>query len=221
MDRQLLHSLTTYSDGSYDVLRAQEIIPPVPNLFVVRWDDELTEYNYMSRTAAPTWGWGRQTPAVFRFFPVMREDAGDFRVNLETVEAFTHVINPTDKLWDYYTGHSAGIFNTHDVPEGESSGWPKQMYVVMSGNYLKGLEIVGNWLKFETLTVPQMAPEGAGELHLTHPHHVHHWSVVGINAAGLTTHAEIVNAGVVHYPCVSKEGFGFIPMRYVRAVPNV
>lgn len=184
-------------------------IVPTSGLWRVRRDDEIEEFNFMSRTMAPDYDvdtFGIQTPAVFRYYPVAKEDAGDFRTNVSTLESLFLALNgwSYDKF-RYLTGNKTAQFN--------GQGWPQMAYILMSNNYLMG-DIVGDFLRFQTLTINS---DFEGMNHNTHPEFIHLFSIVGFRY-GSTYVTNNTPQGYISYPLMSKEGVCYIPKRLVIQV---
>lgn len=191
-----------------------QVQEPAGNLWQVRGDEELEEFGYKSRTIAPDWsGVGLQTPSVFRFSPEPIAKPGDYRVDVSAwAGVFTGLQGETD-LDDprtrYLVADWTALFNR--------TGWPKLQYLTMSRNYLRG-EQAGDYLKFETLRVDQVGL-AAGMTYLSHPHFIHRFDVVGWSRAyEKTYHTWTTPQGFLYWPLVTREGYGYIPIRYVRKV---
>lgn len=179
-----------------------------PVLYRVRGDEELAEFGFKSRTAALDWvGVGPQTPSVFRFYPVPRDGAGDFRVDISSLEAFcrNNLLGGYQDKWDYWTWDQRAQFN--------GTGWPMLAYLTMSGNLLEGVQ-EGDFLRFKTLTIASAMQDMR---YATHPQFIHRFDIVGWHSPSKTTyHTSNTPKGFIDWPLVTKEGFAFIPMRYVR-----
>jgi len=179
-------------------------------LWRIRGDEELAEHNFMSRTASESWGWGPQTPSVFRYFPVPREEAGDFRVRMSPMQAVLCVLNGETQLTDpktaYLVSPITAIYN--------NTGWDRQAYITMSRNLLKGMA-VGNFLEFETLTPFSNV---TGMTYASHPFFIHKFDIVGITAGSVTYHTWNTPRGEIYYFLVTNEGKAYIPLKYVARV---
>lgn len=193
------------------LLRFEVVDSDTPgNLWQVRGDEELDEFHKESRTS-PTNGFGKFpcTPSVFRFFPVPREDAGDFRVNVLSLERAFLALNGEDSMEDpkarYFTQLTTGLYN--------NSGYPNQAYITTSRNKLRGVE-EGKFLWFETLTP---ASNVEGMTFETHPHFVHKFDLVCWKDEA-THHKFATPQGEICYYLVTEEGFAYIPLKYVRQV---
>ncbi len=180
-------------------------------LWVVRGDEELEEFNHMSRTADPDWHFRPQTPSVFRFenkfFDVTKRNPTDFKVDISPLDWEIRRLNEHHKKKiARLFGEGTALFN---------SGWPKQGYLVMSSNILKEIEVVDGLLKFSTVT-PQMDVS-----HFTresHPWFVMRWDLVTHKKVGgeiITKHV-LDKTGEIYWFLCTKEGAGFIPLRWVR-----
>lgn len=204
---QLLHSLNVFSDGSVSE------IPQASVLYRVRWDDEIEEFGYKSRTASEDWAWGPQTPAVFRHYPILKDGAGDFRIDVSPIESFIRALNGNDpRKFDYWCDIKTAQFN--------STGWPYMAYITMSGNTLRGRRILRDnqnveMLEFETLT---LATIQSGMNHDADPDFIHRFGIVGVDGSGRTYHTNNTPQGIIDYPLVTEEGICYIPMKYVIRV---
>ena len=180
-------------------------------LWVVRGDEELEEFNFMSRTGAPDWAFLAQTPSVFRFenkfFDVTKRDPTDFKVDISPLDAEIRRLNEQHekKIARLYSQGTA-LFN---------SGWPKQGYLVMSSNILKEIEVVGGLLKFSTVTPQTDVSQFTRE---SHPWFVMRWDLVTLkkeNGKTVTKHV-IDKFGEIYWFLCSKEGAGYIPLKWVK-----
>ena len=180
-------------------------------LWVVRGDEELEEFGFMSRTAAPDWGFLAQTPSVFRFerewFDVTKRDPTDFKVDISPLDAAIRKLNENHekKIARLYARGTA-LFN---------SGWPKQGYLVMSSNILKEIEVVDGLLKFSTVT-PTM--DVSQFTRVSHPWFVMRWDLVTLKKVdGKTVTKHVLDkTGEIYWFLCSKEGAGYIPLKWVR-----
>lgn len=176
------------------------------------WDDENPDWGYKCRTQSEDLATSNP-PAVIRYYPIMREGAGDYRVNLQTPvdwRQFVIDLNGGDvQKFDYWTGSARAQFNT--------TGWPLFAYVGMCGNIINVLEFIGGWAKFETLKQTDLA-RAQGMNRLTHPHLIHTFTCVGWDSKTKTTKhiwSTGTPRGEVFYPLVTREGYAYIPKRHV------
>jgi hypothetical protein len=182
--------------------------------FRFAWDDEISSYNYKCRTQMPQDDPinSDNPPAVLRFFPIMRE-GGDYRVNLTKdpswrwQETVTDYLNGGDaQKFGYWTGPSRAQFNT--------TGWARMAYLGMCGNEVNVLERVGGWVRFETLKPTDwLRARDLNEGTL-----MHRFTCVTWDRETQTTKRIFSTGtprGVVWYPVVTWEGFGWIPERFV------
>lgn len=199
-----IHSLSVLSDGSL-----QESTSVPAQLWRIKRDEELAEFNYMSRTGAETWTLNPQTPSVFRFYPLMKEGAGDFRVHMSPLATALFALNGENSLADpktsYLVADNSGLYN--------NTGWDLQAYISTSDNLLKG-SLINGWLEFETLT---NGSDVTGMTHATHPHLVHSFDIVGITSLGVTYHT-IPPPGVIYYYLTTNEGKAYIQEKYVERI---
>lgn len=189
------------------------IILPPSSLYRTLWDDEIEEFGFASRTASETWNLGPQTPAVFRHYPVLKDGAGDFRIDVSPIEPFIRALNGNDpRKFDYWIDVETAQFN--------STGWPLMAYITMSGNLLRARRIVHDnqnveMLEFDTLT---MATIQDGMNHDANPDLIHRFGIVGVDRYGVTYHTNNTPQGIIDYPFVTEEGICYIPTRYVAKV---
>ncbi len=192
--------------------------PPTPEtgIFRIIWDDENPEFNFKSRTETKGWGNLKAPPAVYRFYPKMvsnpNKKQGDFRVDITDWKQPIIALNGGSiKKFNYLTGKQRAQFNF--------TGFPKMAYLVMSGNLVKG-EVIGNWLKFETFK-PTDVSKIKGMTYRTNPYLIHSFHCVKYDKKLKKTIHVLstgTNHGEVFYPLISKEGYGYIPLKYVRKV---
>lgn len=181
--------------------------PKVAGMYVVRGDEELTKFDFQSRTLAADWGYLKQTPAVHRFERTARLPQSDYRVDISPLDAAIRNLNGNhkNKMARLYSSGTA-LFNR--------TGYPKQQYLVMSKNILKPMAIEGNYLKFETL---KSSSNVAGMTCQTHPHFVMRWVLVTTDAEGRTVYT-IDRYGEIYWYLTTNEGYGYIPLEWVKLV---
>lgn len=202
--------------SEYFLLGDKKFVPEFTELRVV-WDDENPDYDFKSRTQSEDLA-TPNPPAVYRYYKHPIEKEGDFRVNMETPYNWKDAIIALNgggyvgqRRWEYLVGDNRATYNM--------TGWPKQAYLSMSSNILRGEEI-GNWFFFQTLKQSDL-PNVVGMTIQTHPHFVHRFTCVGWNNTTKTT-KHIMSTGTqwgdVFFYLVTVEGFGFIPRRHVIEV---
>lgn len=196
----LTKRITTFSDGSFGI----EAFPK----YRIAWDDENPDYNFKCRTQMSDWNGVASPPAVYRYYPVMKEDAGDFRVDISAwKDFFIKLNNDIDgRKFEYWTGIERAQFN--------NTGWAQFAYLGMSGNRLIG-EPVGDWFRFVTLK-PTDLSMAQGMTRATHPFFIHTFTCVGFKD-GETVRIMSTNTdrGIIDYPLITKEGFAYIPLKHV------
>jgi hypothetical protein len=195
-------------------LRRTPVQPALPgDVWRVCWDDENPDWNYKCRTQFEGYHGPDNPPAINRFAPAALpagQRIGDYRVNIEGWKQFFLDLNGGDyQKFEYWTHPDRAQFN--------STGWPQLAYLVFSGNELRG-ERVGEWFKFETLK-PGDVGRAAGMTLATHPHLIHRFTCVTWKD-NETVHIPHTGTprGDVHFPVITKEGYGFIPFRNVVRV---
>jgi hypothetical protein len=173
--------------------------------FRFAWDDELADYGYKCRTQSPGFIGPDNPPAVLRFAPSIlpaNQGIGDYRVNLtkdpswrwkETIIELNGGGEVGERAWGYLVGPSRAQFNT--------TGWAQG----------------GGRAKFETLKPSDwLRARSLREGQLIHRFTCTSWNAetqttVRINSTGTPR-------GIVWYPVVTWEGYGWIPERFVVAV---
>ncbi len=189
-----------------------KIPQPAMNLYRIVWDDENPDYGFKCRTQSGSWTGPDNPPAVMRYYPIMREKAGEFPVDLSDPydwKPFVIRLNDNDEHKFYYwCGKERAQFN--------KNGWPMFQNVGMSGNTLQG-EQVGNWFRFETLK-PSDLSKAWNMSRVSHSWFIHTFTCVTWDARTRTT-KHIFSTGTpvgsVDYPLVTNEGFAYIPLRHV------
>ena len=193
------------------------VTTPLPDgleLVRVVWDDENPDWSLKCRTQDPGFVGPKSPPAVNRFYPKGREDGGDYRVNLAKPYDWKNGIISLNgggsegvRRWQYLTGPGRAQYN--------STGWPRQAHLAMSGNKLRG-KFIGEWFEFETLKQNDLTRAQTMTIE-THPHLVHRFTCVGWQF-GKTKHIESTNTarGQVYYFLVTEEGKAYIPRRHVK-----
>jgi hypothetical protein len=189
--------------------------------FRLAWDDELSDFSYKCRTQSPGFIGPDNPPAVLRFAPSIlpaNQGIGDYRVNLtkdpswrwkETIIELNGGGEVGERAWGYLVGPSRAQFNT--------TGWAQMAYVGMCGNEVRVLDRQGGWVKFETLKPSDwLRARSLQEGQLIHRFTCTSWdaetqTTVRINSTGTPR-------GIVWFPLVTWEGYGFIPERFVVAV---
>lgn len=204
--------------NEYFIFNGKKFVEDVveqPSRYHFAWDDQNPDYGYKSRTQQPDWPESLpRPPAVMRYYPIMREQAGDFRVNLETPYDWKPVfmkLNQNDQQkFNYWTAPGRAQFN--------NQGWPKFMYVGMSGNYINVLEKIGDWYKFETLKQSDVS-RAMTMTRESHPHLIHSFHCVAyVNHQTVRIESTGTPRGIVLYPMVTNEGFAYILARHVVKV---
>jgi hypothetical protein len=188
----------------------QEVIYPPRFRFV--WDDECIDYRFKSRTLDPDFVGPSNPPAVYRFYPQMAE-TGDYRVNLEKDASW--------QWWDTFAILNGGDYSDAEYLAGagraqfNTTGWPRMAYLGMSGNEIRILARVGEWVRFETLK-PTDWLRARSMTRVSHPYFIHSFTCVSWKD-GRTVRIESTGTprGIVYYPLVTWAGYAYIPARHV------
>ena len=175
----------------------------------------MSDWNFACRTQYPGNTISTDNPpAVLNFYSV-RNEADRQRINLEKDPTWRWketviALNGGDvRKFDYWVGPTRAQFN--------DTGWARLAYVGMCGNEIKVLETVGDWVRFETLK-PTDWLRARSMTRATHPHLIHSFHCVTWDPKTRTTvHIESTGTarGIVLYPLVTWEGYGWIPARNV------
>jgi hypothetical protein len=176
-------------------------------LWIVRGDEEMSEYNFRSRTLDPVWianGYLRQAPCLFRYDKSPVDNKNDWRVDISPLDtSIRRINNHNDDVVRYLYSPVSGLFNR--------TGFPMQQYLVMAFNFLKEISVDANYLEFQTLT------PASNTGHITrasHPWLVHKWDIITARDK-VTIHVNTPKGDVFNF-LVSREGRGYIPLEYVR-----
>lgn len=193
--------------------------PPTPTPTTTRvrivWDDENPDLGYKSRTQSKGWKGPKNPPAVYRFYPEMRKQSGDYRVNMEKPHnwksAIIKVNGGSVQKFNYLTGPKRATYNKR--------GWPQQAYITMSGNVLEG-EFIGDWFKFKTLKQSDVS-KASDMTQKSNPEFVHNFTCVTWDKKTGTT-KRIPSTGTprgqVYYFLVTKEGVAYIEKKFVKQI---
>lgn len=187
----------------------EHIDPPIPAVGIfwrVLGDEELAEFNNQSRTLDPNWAYLPQTPSVFRFEVTGREPKSDYRVDISPLLVDIFRLNN----WTQEDNHAAYLFSAGTALF-NNTGYPKQQYLTMSFNLLEEIAVEGAYLKFKTITPATYTAHMKRE---THPQFIHKWDIV-TSKNKRTVHVNTPHGDMFWFLC-SKEGFGYIPLRWVR-----
>lgn len=184
--------------------------------FRFAWDDEISDYSYKCRTQSPGFVGPDNPPAVLRFYPSMSE-SGDYRVNLTK-----------DPTWDWHgtflamNGGDEQKFTLWTKPgtaQFNTSGWAQMAYLGMSGNVIRVLERVGEWIRFATLKPGDWLKARSMSI-ASHPEYIHRFTCVswdGVNKVTKRIESTGTPRGQIYYPLVTWEGSAWVPKRFVVA----
>lgn len=172
---------------------------------------------YTSRTnPANNWSGGKCTPSVMRFEKSPRMPTSDYQVDISPLQSAYIALNGETSMNDpktrYLFAGDTALFNSNN-----DIGYPLQSYLVMQGNRFKALEIVGNYLKFETL---KPSSNVTGMSYVTHPWFIHRFDLVcwDKDRTPPTYHKANTPQGEIFYYLVTAEGFGYMPLAWVVKV---
>lgn len=204
----MLPSSIQTPDGSiYEIVSEPSVQPPV--LYYLLGDENLAKYKYQSRTSPDNnWiGVGPQTPSVQKFEKTAVTPGNVWQVDISPLNGAIQKLNNYNvKAINYLYSKSTALFN--------NAGYPKQENLTMELNLLKPLEIVGNFLKFETI---KPSTDVSGMTRASHPWFVHRFDIVCWNDSHIpkTYHKPNTPQGIIYYYLVTNEGYGYIPLSWV------
>ena len=186
---------------------------PIPtSLWRVRGDEELSRFDYHSRTLMQDWAYLEQTPSVFRF-DRYAADPTLWKVDITPLLADIDRINnfaAKDNRRNYLFSGGTALFN--------GNSFPRQTYLTMSGNMLAGVGIEGRFLKFATIKPTDDVSSYTRE---THPQFVHRWDIVTADkqpdGSWITNHVNTPHGDLFWFLC-SRDGHGYIPLELVAPV---
>ena len=195
--------------------QAQLVPEPTAPRFRFAWDDEISSYGYKCRTQTSGFVGPDNPPAVLRFYKEPRE-GNDYRVNLtkdpawgwrDTIIALNGGGEEGERRFDYWVNKNTAQFNT--------TGWAQMAYLGMSGNEIKVIERVGDWVRFETLRPTDWYRARSMSI-ATHSTLIHRFTCVSWKD-GKTVRIPSTGTprGQVYFPLVTAEGSAWIPERFV------
>jgi hypothetical protein len=207
-------------------LRVSITFPSPAGLYRVVYDNESSDWNYISRTRDPEFiaKWGlSQAPAVYGYSPESDGQPNDYHVDENTFKDAYYELNDFnidgvrdgmgfDRCENFLFTTATALYN--------NGGFPRRELLTMSGNVLQGIEWAddpraGRCLKFKTL---RPGDNVAGTTYETHPKYVHRFMIVQYRDGATLTVPKINRNGYLNYYLVSWNGYGFMPERNVRAL---
>ena len=183
--------------------------------FRVKHDNQLAEYDYKSRTAAPDWPvdiWGLQTPEVVALSVDLKGN-GTHRTTVDgNWEIFIDALNDHNpKKLNYLKADNSGLFDGNGFPQLES--------LTMGGNIITLDEVKNNWGRVHT--IDYKTPGSLKEFnYLTKPNLIHKFVVVGWKRSTKKTYITNPPHGDIYWPLVSSRVV-WIPMEYLEAFPTL
>ena len=168
-------------------------------LYRVKHDTQLAEFNYKSRTAADSWpldAWGWQTPEVYNMYPIRKAQSGTHRTVLDrSWEIYIDALNDNNKkVLDYLKADWTALFDFQGFPYLESK--------IIGGNVVLVDEVQGGWARIHTLDFKN--PGSLKEVnYVTHPELVHKMVVIKYDKKNDRTVWINAPVGPMVYPLVS------------------
>jgi hypothetical protein len=185
-------------------------------LFRVKHDTQLAEFNYQSRTAAESWPvdkWGYQTPEVFNMFLSPKMSSGTNRTELDSSwEQYLNALNGNDKqVLQYLKADWTALFDGQGFPYLESK--------TMGGNVISVDQIQGDWVRVHTIDFKE-----PGSLkdknYITNPDIIHKMVVVKWDKKTKTTVWGYAPQGPMYWPLVSDEPV-WMPLKWLEPFPQL
>ena len=177
----------------------------------VKHDDQLSIYNYKSRTVGPDWGSLKQTPEVVPLSPAPKEGTGTHRTPMTGGwEIYIDELNEHDKrkLTFLKAPHTA-LFN--------GAGFPQMESLTMGGNIITIEAIQNGWGKVHTQNYS--SPSSASITnYFTDPSLVHKVVIVTWNTKSKTTYWVNPPQGDVYWPFVARNDV-WVPMDRLEPFP--
>jgi hypothetical protein len=183
-------------------------------LFRVKHDTQLAEFNFKSRTASPDWPLFPQTPEVVPLFVAPKLGAGTHRTTINSAwESYMNALNGFDSgKMKYLKGAGTALFN--------NAGFPQMESLTMGGNVISLSQIQGDWGLVYTMDYGQVgSPET--ENYSKRPDIVHKFVlVVWSRKTKLTYWTSNTPQGVIYWPLVSSKPV-WIPMDRLEPFPGL
>lgn len=189
----------------------------------VIYDYESPDWDFKSRTLQMPLS---QAPAVYRYSETPENAPGDWRVDESPFKYFLYSLNNYNTNGDY---DGLGLYRCEnflfkdDTALYNKKAFPQRQYLTMSGNKLEVIEWITvdgeRYCKFKTLkpgdTVQAMVSVDAFE---EFPQFVHRFNIVQMRDGVTITNPLVNRGGYLHYYLVSRNGYGFMPARFVKEV---
>lgn len=204
-------------------IQKKAVPPPTAQLWKIITDDLSPDWHYRSRTVENGLG---QSPAVYGYSPTMQPTPNDFHTDESWLEQAYYALNDydmngvrdglgVDRCRNFLFKNDTALYNDNAGP-----GFPRRELLTMSGNVLQEIawerDDKNRWyLKFKTL---RLGNSVAGMTHVTHPQYVHRFTIVQFRDGQTITNPKVNRNGYLYYYLVSKDGFAYMPERYVRKV---
>ena len=211
-----------------EMIRRLETPVQAPSFWRVIYDYESPDWGYKSRTWTVQRADGSyfsQLPAVYGYSPEPADKPNDYHVDESGWQDDYYELNDfnvdgirdgegVNRCESFLFKGSVALYNIQN----QERGFPRRELLTMSGNKLQeiawGVDAKGRrYLKFKTLRPGSLV---AGMTFDTHPDLVHRFMVVGVKNDITTTTPKISRNGYLHYYLVSREGYGYMPERYVK-----
>jgi len=206
-----------------NITRAIVEPPPQPALWRVIDDNESPDWSYRSRTISNGLG---QSPAVYGYSPTMQTTPNDFHVDESWLIEDYYKINNYNvngehdglgmaRCDNFLFKNDTALYNTNAGP-----GFPRRELLTMSRNILQEIgwetdDRDRRYLKFKTL---RFGNNVVGMTRATHPQFVHQFTIVQDRNGVTVTNPKVNRDGYLYYYLVSRDGFAYMPERYVKRV---
>jgi len=183
-------------------------------LFRVKHDSQLAEFNFQSRTAADDWpvdAWGFQTPEVVSLFIDPHPRSGTNRTTLDSSwKNYIDVLNNRNKqVLNYLYADWTALFDQKGFPYLESK--------TTGGNVIIVDELQGNWARVHTLEFKNPGSL-SGTDYFTNPEVIHKMVVVKYSKKTKSTFWVNPPPGPIYWPLVSSREL-WIPVDRLEPFP--
>lgn len=164
----------------------------------VKHDDQLSIYNYKSRTVGPDWGYLKQTPEVVPLSPAPKEGTGTHRTPMDGKwEVYIDQLNNNDKKkLNFIKAPSTALFN--------GAGFPQMESLTMGGNIVTIEAIQNGWGRVHTQEYGNPSAASITN-YFNFPDLVHKVVLVTWNTKTKKTYWVNPPHGSVYWPFVSRD----------------
>jgi hypothetical protein len=199
--------------------------PNPRHFWVVAGDEDVIDWHYQSRTLDDVFQQTypiRQAPAVYGYSPEPVQRPNDYRVDETPLRLSYYALNSYDTsgAWDGLgQARCDNFLFKDDTALYNGKGFPGRELLTMSQNILQEIEWVTErgyrYLKFKTLRLDNSV---GGMSYATHPQFVHRFNLVQWGGERTEYVPKVSRGGYLYYYLISRDGYGYMPERYIKAV---